>query len=180
MLWQWQNHRQALADHDHNLLNLLKRARSVNLKLNNEKLRLRLDQVTYMGQLFTSEGLRPDPMNVEAITSMLRPDGKKAVQHLLRCVNYLSRFMPKLFQVSEPLRKLIEKDTIVMWESQQEEAFQCIKNMISSAPVLKYYDVSRETTIQCDASKSGLEATLLQNGQPAEFAPRSLSAVERG
>ena len=56
----------ALKDHDSNLLNLLDRARRMNLKL-----RLRLDQVTYMGHSFTSEGLRPDPMKVEAIVSML-------------------------------------------------------------------------------------------------------------
>ena len=46
----------ALKDHDSNLLNLLDRARSMNLKLNKKKLRLRLDQVTYMGHSFTSEG----------------------------------------------------------------------------------------------------------------------------
>jgi len=74
---------EALADQDRNLLNLLKRARSVNMKLKKMKLRLRLDQVTYMDQLFTSEELRPDPMKVEAITSMSWPDSKKAVQRLL-------------------------------------------------------------------------------------------------
>lgn len=81
-------------------MNLLKRARSVNLKFNKNKLRLKLDQVTYMGQLFTSEGLKPDPMKVEEIASMPRPDDKRAVQRLLGCVNYLSRFMPQLSKVS--------------------------------------------------------------------------------
>ena len=52
---------EALADDDCNLVNLLKRARSVNLKFNKNKLRLKLDQVTCMVQLFTSEGLKPDP-----------------------------------------------------------------------------------------------------------------------
>ena len=79
--------------------------------------------------------------------------------------------------MSEPLRKLTEKDAVFVWESQQQEAFEAI--MISSAPVLKYYDVASETTIQCDASESGLGATLLQDGQPIAFASRSLSAVER-
>ena len=51
--------------------------------------------------------------------------------------------------------------------------------MISCAPLLKYYDVVSETTIQCDASESGLGATLLQEGQPVAFASRSLSIVER-
>ena len=37
------------------------------------------------------------------------------------------------------------------WDSSQEEAFQAIKNMISSAFLLKYYDVAIETTIQCGA-----------------------------
>lgn len=71
-----------LADRDRNLVNLLKRARSVNLKFNKNKWRLKLDQVTYMGQ-FTSEGLKPDPMKVEAIARMPRPDDKRAVQRLL-------------------------------------------------------------------------------------------------
>ena len=170
---------EALADHDRILVNLLNRARSINPKFSKNKLRLKLDQVTDMGQLFTSEGLKPDPMKVEAIASMPRPDDKRAVQRLLGCVNYLSRFMPQLSKVSEPLRKLTEKNVMFTWDSSQEEAFQAIKSMISSAPLLKYYDVASETTIQCDASESGLGATLLQEGQPVAFASRSLSTVER-
>ena len=89
----------ALKDHERNLLNLLDRARSTNLK----KLRLRLDQVTFMGHSVTSEGLGPDSMKVEAIVSMPRPDDKRAVQRLLGCVNYLSRFMPTISEVTEPV-----------------------------------------------------------------------------
>ena len=126
----------ALADHDSNLLSLLDRARKVNLKLNKKRLRIRLDQVPYMGHLFTSEGLKPDPLKVDAIVNMPRPDDKRAVQRLLGCVTYLSRFIPTLSEVSEPLRMLTEKNNIFTWESQQEEAFQTIKNMISSTPVL--------------------------------------------
>ena len=91
----------AQKDHDSNLLNLLDRARSMNLKLNKKKLRLRLDQVAYMGHWFTSKGLKPDPMKVEAVVSMPRPDDKRAVQRFLVCVNYLSRFMPTISEVKE-------------------------------------------------------------------------------
>ena len=42
---------EALADHDRNLVNLLKCPHSVNLKFNKNKLRLKLDQVTSIGQL---------------------------------------------------------------------------------------------------------------------------------
>lgn len=144
----------------------------MDLKLNKKKLRLRLDQVTYMGHSLTSEELRPDLMKVEAIASMPRPDDKKAVQCLLGCVNYLSRLMPTISGVSEPLRKLTEKNVMFVWESQQEEAFQTIKNMNSSTPVLKYYDIASETTLQCDASESGLGASPLQNRQPVSVATK--------
>ena len=68
----------ALKGYDSSLLNLLDHARSINLKLNKKKSRLRLDRVTYMGHSFTSEGLRPDPMKVEAIITIPRTDDKRA------------------------------------------------------------------------------------------------------
>ena len=86
--------------------------------------------------------------------------------------------MPQLSKVSEPLRKLTENNVMFTWDNPQEEAFQVIKSMISSAPLLKYYDVASETIIQCDASESGLGTTLLQEGQLVAFASRSLSTVE--
>ena len=51
--------------------------------------------------------------------------------------------------------------------------------MITMSPVLKFYDVAEEVTIQCDASEKGLGATLLQKGQPVAFASRSLSKSEQ-
>ena len=47
------------------------------------------------------------------------------------------------------------------------------------APVLKFYNVTEEAAIQCDASEKGLGATLLQKGQPVAFASQSLSKSEQ-
>ena len=59
--------------------------------------------------------------------------------------------MSQISKVSEPLRKLTEKNVMLTWDCSQEEAFQAIKNMINSAFLLKYYDEAIEITIQCDA-----------------------------
>ena len=50
--------------------------------------------------------------------------------------------------------------------------------MVTQAPVLSYYDPCSELTIQCDASQGGLEAPLLQNGRPIEYASRALTETE--
>ena len=46
-------------------------------------------------------------------------------------------------------------------------------------PVLKYYSLTDEVTLQCDASEKGLGATLLQNNQPVAFASRALTQTEQ-
>ena len=156
--------------HDANLDRLLQRAQEKNLKFNKKKLRLCLPEVTYMGHRLTKEGLSPDTLKIKAIQEMPRPDSKKAVERFLGCLQYLSRFLPQLAQVAAPLRQLTEHSAIFSWQSQQEEAFQSLKKMITMSPVLKFYDVAEEATIQCDVSEKGLGATLLQKGQPVAFA----------
>ena len=53
-----------------------------------------------------------------------------------------------------------------------------IKKFLTEAPVLRYYDVSKPITVQCDASQSGLGAVLLQEGQPVCYASRALTDTE--
>jgi hypothetical protein len=71
---------EAVQDHDHNLTQLLQRTREINLKLNKDKVKLRLTSTTYMRHLLTAEGLKPDPKKVEAVQQMPLPTDAKTVQ----------------------------------------------------------------------------------------------------
>ncbi len=44
--------------------------------------------------------------------------------------------------------------------------------------MLRYYDISKEVTIKCDASDTGLGTVLMQDRQPIVFASRALSDIE--
>lgn len=114
-----------------------------------------------MGNILTADGIRPDPDKVTAITDMRRPENVKAVQRFIGLATYLSRFMPHLSETCKPLRRLTDKGALWSWQSQQEEAFQSVKLLVSCQPILKYYNVHEEVTIQCDASEVGIGATLL-------------------
>ena len=72
----------------------------------------------------------------------------------------------------------MKKDILFHWDSAQEESFSKIKNILSSSPVLTFYDVSKPVIISCDASQSGLGALLLQDEKPVAYASRSLSSAE--
>ena len=60
-----------------------------------------------------------------------------------------------------------------MYESQQQAAFDRIKQLVTSRPVLKVYDVIEDVTLQNDASEKRLGAALLHNGQLVAFASRA-------
>ena len=110
---------------------------------------------------------------------MPEPTTKQELKSLLGFVNYLSKFLPKLSEVAQPLRDLTAKEAKFIWSTQHAKSFKEIRELVVEHPVLKYYDPSEEATIQCDASEVGLGAALMQNGQPVAFASRTLSQTER-
>lgn len=57
-------------------------------------------------------------------------------------------------------------------------AFEKLKEMVTRTPVLRYYNLKEEVTLQCDASQSGLGASLMQNGQPVAYASQALTLAE--
>jgi len=165
--------------HNENLLKLLKRVRDVNLKFNSKKLNLRNPEVKCMGHVLSSEGLKPDPNKVTAVIEMPKPTSKQQALSLLGFINYLPKFLPWLSEIAQPICQLTVKDAKFIWTKQHDDSFEEIKKLVTRHPMLKYYDMNSEVTIQCDASEKGLGATLLQNGQPVAFASRTLSQVEQ-
>ena len=59
-------------------------------------------------------------------------------------------------------------------------SFTEIKSMITSTPVLAYYDPDKSLEIQCDSSQSGLGSVLMQEGRPVAYVSRALTPTETG
>ena len=69
---------------------------------------LRVQQVDFMGQLLTAQGLKSGPNKVEAILKLETPETKEEIERLNGTVNYLPKLLPRLSQVMEPLRRLTQ------------------------------------------------------------------------
>ena len=92
---------------------------------------------------------------------MPRPRSKQELMSLLAFINYLPKFLPHFAQVSQPLGDLTTKNVQFVWSPIHDRAFTKVKRLVSNHPVLRYYDINEEVTLQCDASEKGLGATLL-------------------
>ena len=131
---------EAVKDHDTKLDALLSRCRERNIMLNEEKIDLKKESMPYIGHLLTSEEVRADPSKVEAILQMTKPEDVQGVWRILGMTNYLAKFLPKLSAVSEPLRQLTRKEREFHWSGVHDRAFDNIKALVSTPPLLKYYE----------------------------------------
>lgn len=165
--------------HDQIFRKVIERATQYNLKLNYDKCEIRQPQVSYVGHLITKNGIKPDPSKVRALVDMPRPKDREGVRRFLGLVQYLAKFIPNLSQVDAPLRVLVKSETEFMWHHEQEKSFNELKRLCSQQPVLAFYDVNKPVEIQCDASKDGLGAVLIQAGRPVAYSSRSLSDTEK-
>ena len=165
--------------HDAIMKQVIQRATQYNLKLNLSKCKVKSQKVKYVGHVISANGLQPDDSKIKAVKEMPRPQTRDDVKRFLGFIQYLSKFIPNMSEVDEPLRKLLRKDIEFHWEKPQQSSFDKLKELCCTTPVLAFYDPNKDLTIQCDASSFALGGVLLQEGHPVAYTSRSLSKSEQ-
>lgn len=174
-----QTMKDAVADHNRNLRKLLQRLRENNCKLNKNKLNLCRSQVKFFGHILTSEGLVADESKVIAIQKMPPPNDKTDLLRFLGMITYLGRFIPNLSSESAILRKLTHDKSVWSWSDKEQKEFEKLKLIVGDVTTLKYYEIGKQLTIECDSSSVGLGVAVYQEGKIVAYASRSLTSAER-
>jgi hypothetical protein len=74
--------------------------------------------------------------------------------------------------------KLLQKGAKFVWSPACEEAFQALKNFLTSAPVLAQPDIEKPFDVYCDASRTGFGGVLMQDGRVIAYASCQLKKHE--
>ena len=77
------------------------------------------------------------------------------------------------------MRELLEKQVAWHRDQEQETSFQKLKQIVSSTPVLGYYDPSKPLTLSVDASSKGLGVVLFQDEKSLAYASRALTPAQQ-
>jgi hypothetical protein len=134
--------------------------------------------VWHVGYEFTSAGVKPDKEKVRAVMEMNKPTCTQELHTLLAFIQYLSKFLLNMSEVSASLRQLLGKYTCWHWNEEQENSFLKLKQMVCWAPVLRYFDSTKPLILTVDASSKGLGGALVQEGQPVVYASRALTKTQ--
>ena len=177
-------HGRTQEEHDERLKKVLQRLTDMGMTLNAEKCMFAQPSVKFLGHVIDSEGIRPDPDKVTAISHFSTPTNVSDVRRFLGMVNQLSKFSPNLADLTQPMRELLVKANMWTWGEAQEMSLKSVKKELAASPVLALFDPSLPTVLSADASCYGLGAVLLQrqstgNLQPVAYISRSMTPTER-
>ena len=150
------------AEHDAALTAVFRKFSEVNLTLNRKKCEFNKKSITFFGFVFSGKGILLDPKKVEAIKNAQPPTMTSGVRSFLGMATYCAKFIPNFSDISEPLRELTKKDVQFQWLEQHEQSFNKIKELLTSAKVMAYFDPNKQTELVTDTSPSGLSAILMQ------------------
>uniref|UniRef100_A0A8C1UUH3 ribonuclease H n=1 Tax=Cyprinus carpio TaxID=7962 RepID=A0A8C1UUH3_CYPCA len=159
---------QTQEEHNDRLQQVLNKIRAINIKLNLDKCKFRVNSVQYVGHLLTADGVKPDNKKTKAACDMPTPQEKQALQQLLGMTNYLSKFIPQYSDITGPLRQLLHQDSEWCWHETHDKAFARLKQALTNAPVLQYFDTPNMALVQYAYSE----------GRPVAFASRALMPTE--
>ena len=168
-------HGRTQEEHHERLKKVLEKARSIGLKLNKDKSHFGLNEVNYVGHKLTGEGLRPSEERIKAITNMKEPRNVEELNTILGMIAYVGKFIPNLSHLTGPLRDLRKE---WKWTETEAQCLKEVKKILTSKPLLQYYDVNKPVLISVDASMRGLGAALLQGNGVVAYASRALTPAE--
>jgi hypothetical protein len=92
---------------------------------------------------------------------------------------YYRRFVEGFSNIAHPITSLQKKGVKFQWTLDCEKSFQHLKNLLTSAPILRIADPNEDFIVCTDACKEGLGGVLSQNGFVICYESRKLKEHER-
>jgi hypothetical protein len=172
-----------LNEHDSKLREVFGKFRKFNLKLQPDKCEFLCTEVNFLGHTIMEKGVLPGPRKVTAIETYPIPTNIKQLKSYLGMASYYRKFIPNFSRIAAPLSTLLKANVTFDLATEQELAFQKLKEKLVSRSILQYPDFTREFVLTTDVSNEGLGAILSQEeigkDLPIAYTSRNLNKAEQ-
>ena len=162
------------------------------LKLKTSKCFFFREEIEYLGHVVSGKGISTNPKMIEAVSKWPTPKTVYDVRSFLGFVGYYRRFIKNFSRITKSIREVITglenqskraaKKTYIEWTDMADAAFESLKTMCASTPILAYPNYQLPFTLHTDSSTDGLGAVLYQKQdgrmRVIAYASRSVSKAE--
>uniref|UniRef100_A0A3B1J0P6 Gypsy retrotransposon integrase-like protein 1 n=1 Tax=Astyanax mexicanus TaxID=7994 RepID=A0A3B1J0P6_ASTMX len=151
--------------HIKTIATVFKRLEQATLTLNLAKCEFARATVTYLGKIVGQGQVRPVDAQVSAIVSYPTPTTRRELRRFLGMAGYYRTFCRNFSTVVTPLTSLLSPNKAFVWDFNCQHAFENVKALLCSTPVLAAPNFSTPFKLEVDASAVGAGAVLLQEDE---------------
>ena len=139
-------------EHDEVVEEILKRLEENDLYIKPEKCAWKVRKIGFLGVVIGPNGIEMEEGKVDGVLSWPEPKNVKDVRKFLGLANYYRRFIKDFTRVARPINMLMRKDVKWQWGVEQQKAFNELKKVFTTKPVLAAPDLDKEFRVEADAS----------------------------
>ena len=173
------------AEHVENLDKILGRLQKYNLLIQPAKCKFCRPTFEILGFISTKDGLKPNPIKVEAIKNYPYPGSRKEAECFIGMISWLRRFIPRMSQTTRHIRDCMKQagKTFTLTDKAKKEV-DTLKEIMTSDICMAHPNINKQFYIHVDASKQGVGAILTQvdedgNHRVIEYASKALTNAQR-
>ena len=168
---------------------VFERMRNAGFKLKPSKCELFREEVTLLGHLITSSGIKPSPDKVKVVNNWKRPQTITQVRSFLGCSSYYRRYIKNFSVRAVHLNRLLEAGQAFIWTDECKNALEDLKSALTGKEVMACPKSNGIFILDTDASDLGIGCTLSQVQycqklnkeleRPIAFASKSLIKTQK-
>lgn len=137
-----------------------------------------MEEILYLGHKINAQGVSVDEDKIIAIKEWPKPKNLTQVRGFVGLCSYYRLFVKGFSKITTPLTDLTKKGAFT-WSETAQQAFERLKEAMSSCSVLAIPNFTSPFELQCDASREGIGAILMQNKHPITFESHKITETER-
>ena len=131
--------------------------------------------LVYLGYIVGGGEPRIDSSKVEVIVNWPKTNNVTNVRSFLGATQHWRNFIVNFSFIDSPLHALISVNKFFQWEGKQQEAFNTLKENISTTPVLALSDLQESFEIETYASGYAMGEILMQHKKPICYHSKTFS-----
>jgi hypothetical protein len=166
-------------EHADHLRMVLQRLREHQLYAKLSKCEFWISEVLFLGHIINKEGLVVDPKKVTDILNWKAPTDARGIKSFIGMAGYYRRFIEGFLKIAKPMTVLLGNKVEFKWTQKCQEAFEALKEKLTTTPVLVLPDVHKPFSMYCDACYKGLGCVLMQEGRVVAYSSRQLKVHEK-
>lgn len=171
-------------EHTQHLSQLLEAIKKEGFRLKFTKCAFAEQMVQYLGHIIANNTIKPIKNNIKSIKEFPLPKTQKNIRQFLGKINFYHNYIPESAVILEPLHNLLRKNQKFIWDENCQTAFDKVKDILCSQPVLEIFDYNLPINIYTDASIEGIGAILKQvqstgEEKPVAYFSKKLNEVQK-